>query len=66
MELPLCGHDLGVSTGDLNARVETGTVVSFDYITAVDVVVTNGTVVWALWAGITLLWPAVWVSLSTY
>ena len=62
LELPLSRHDLSVSTRDLDASIQASSVVSFDNIATVDVVVSNGAVVWALWSGVTLLWPSVWVS----
>lgn len=59
LELPLGGHHLGVGAGNLNARVETGTVMRLDDVTPVDIVVANGTVVRALGTRVTLFWPAV-------
>jgi len=52
LELPLGGHDLGVSSRDDDAGVQASLVVSLDDITAEDLSSTNPTVVWALWAGV--------------
>lgn len=63
--LPLGGHDLGVDTGDVDAGVHAGLVVSFDNVTAVDLAGTNTAVVRALGTGVTALGPAVWPSVGT-
>merc|ERR1719219_2958831 len=38
LELPLCGHHLRVGAGDVDAGVETGTVVGLYHVAAVDLV----------------------------
>lgn len=55
---PLGGHDLSVGTGDVDAGVEAGHVVSLDEITAEDSAGTDTTVVGALRSGESVLGPA--------
>ena len=62
LELPLGGHHFGIGTRYFNPSIKTGSVVSLYYITPVDIVMTDGTVVGTLWTGITLFWPAVGMS----
>jgi len=59
LELPLGGHNLGVGTRDLNTSEQASFEVCLDDISAEDLSGTNTTVVWALWAGETVCWPAV-------
>jgi hypothetical protein len=59
LELPLSGHNFGISTRDLHASVHASLVVSLDNVSAVDLASTNTTVVWALWTGVTADWPAI-------
>jgi len=59
LEFPLRWKDLGVDTRDLDTGVQTTLVVGFDYVAAVDVASSDGTIVGALWTGETTLWPAV-------
>jgi hypothetical protein len=61
---PLGRHDLSVDTGDLDTGVQTGTVVSLDDVTAVDLAGTDTTVVRALGTGETTLGPAVWPAIG--
>jgi hypothetical protein len=57
--LPLGWKDLSVDTRDVDTGIQTSTVVSLDDISAVDLSSTDTTVVWALWAWETTLWPSV-------
>jgi hypothetical protein len=57
--LPLGRHDLSVDTGDVDTGVQTGTVVSLDDITAVDLAGTDTAVVRTLGTGETATGPAV-------
>lgn len=57
--LPLRGHDLSVDTGDVDAGVQAGTVVSLNNVTAVDLASTDTTVVGTLGTGETTTGPAV-------
>lgn len=59
LEFPLCWHDLGIGTGDLDTREHASLVVSLDDISAVDLASTNTTVVWALWTWETSNWPSI-------
>jgi hypothetical protein len=61
LELPLCGHDLGISTGDLDTCEQASLVVSLYNISAVDLASTDTAVVWALWSRETSRGPAVWL-----
>lgn len=63
--LPLSGHDLGVDTGDVDAGVQAGLVVSLNDVTAVDLAGSDTTVVRTLRTGETTLGPAVWPSVMT-
>jgi len=56
--LPLGWENLSVDTGDVNAGVQTSTVMSLDDISAVDLSSTDSTVVWTLWAWETTSWPS--------
>ena len=64
LELPLGRHDLGVDTGDGDARVEAGLVVGLDDVSGVDLGGTDTTVVWALWSWEAALRPAVDVAVD--
>jgi hypothetical protein len=64
LELPLGGHDLGVGARDLNACVKTGSVVSFDNVSTVDVVGADSAVVRSLGSWVSLLGPSVWVTIN--
>jgi hypothetical protein len=61
---PLSGHDLGVNTGDVDAGVHAGLVVSLNDVTAVDLAGSDTAVVGALGTGETTLGPAVWPSVG--
>ena len=63
MILPLSGHDLGIDTGDVDTGIQAGLVVSLDNVTAIDTVGANTAIVWALWAWVPTLWPAVWPAI---
>ena len=60
LELPLCWHDLGVGTRDLDAGVQAGLVVSLDDVTAENLAGTDTAIVWTLWSWVTVDWPSVW------
>jgi hypothetical protein len=62
--LPLGGHDLSVDTGDVDAGVQAGAVVSLDDVTAVDLAGTDTTVVRTLSTGETATGPAVGPAIS--
>lgn len=57
--LPLCGHNLCVSAGDVDAGIHAGLVVGFDNVTAVDATGADTAVVGTLRTGETALGPAV-------
>lgn len=63
--LPLRGHDFSVDTGDLDAGVQTSTVVGLNDVTAVNLASANTTVVRALGTGEAAAGPAVRPAIST-
>lgn len=62
---PLRRHDLSVDAGDVDAGVQTSTVVGLDDVTAVDLAGTDTAVVRALGTGETTTGPAVGPSIGT-
>jgi len=64
LELPLRGHDLGVDTRDVDARVEAGTVMSLDEITGEDLAGASTAVIGTLRARETTLGPAEGVAID--
>jgi hypothetical protein len=58
LELPLTGHNLGIDTADVHARVETSTVVGLDEITSKDLSGACTTVIGTLGSREPTLWPA--------
>jgi len=62
LEFPLSGHDFGIDTRNLDARVQASAVVSFNEITSEHASGTDTTVVWTLRSWETALWPAVWCA----
>jgi len=64
LELPLCRHNLSVSTGDSDASVEARPVMSFDDVTTVNLTGAYTAVVGALGSWETILGPAVGVAVE--
>jgi hypothetical protein len=62
---PLRGHDFSVDAGDVDTGKQTGSVVSFDNVTAVDLAGTHTTVVGTLSARVTSLRPTIWPAVRT-
>ena len=65
MIFPLRRHHFSVNAGDVDIGVQTGFVVCFDNVTAVDLARTHTTVVGALSARVTARGPAVWPAVRT-
>ena len=55
----MCGHDLGVGTGDLDASVEAGLVVGVDDVALDNLASTDTAVVWPLGSGEAVCGPAI-------
>jgi hypothetical protein len=64
LELPLRGHDLSVDTANVDAGIETCTIMRLNEITCKDFASTSTAVVWALGAGEAALGPTVWGAVS--
>ena len=65
LEFPLGGHDLCIDAGDVDASIQTGLVVRFYDISAVDFSSPNRTVVRALRTWVTTLRPAIRPAIRT-
>lgn len=60
LELPLCGHDLGVGARDLDAGIEASLVMRLDDITAEDLASADTTVIRALGSRVPVHGPPIW------
>lgn len=58
LELPLCRHDLGVGSGNVDAGVQARPVVGLDDVSAVDLVGSNAAIVGSLGPGEAVFGPA--------